>query len=347
MKKILLTVLSLALLLSAFVFYTLRSTGYFKTIENNFDGIISQSINIPGAEDLSINYQANFLLISSTDRAAKRDGDTFTGGLYWADLNKDSIKTLLISQTFKPFYPHGISILPIDSNRTRVLAINHVDGQHSVEVFDLVDSTLQHIESLKSDWMINPNDLLITGPNTFYFTNDHKNIKGFGRFAEDFLGHAAANVIYYDGKDYREVASSIAYPNGINWDPDRNLLYVASSRDFLLKVYQIELDGDLTIIEHIDCKTGVDNIEIAPDGSLWIGCHPSLMTFADYAQGKISKSPSEIIRIDYKAKGDYDIEQIYLDDGTAMAAASVAAPYKDYIFLGNVMDDHFLVLKRN
>ena len=347
MKKILLIVLSLALLLAVFVFYTLQSTGYFKTIENNFNGIISQSINIPGAEDLSINYQSDFLLVSSTDRAAKREGDTFTGGLYWADLNKETIKPLLISENFQPFYPHGISILPIDSNRTRVLAINHVDGEHSIEVFDLVDSTLQHIKSLKNELMISPNDLVATGLNTFYFTNDHKNTEGFGRFAEDFLGHAAANVIYYDGKDYREVASSIAYPNGINWDQERKLLFLASSRGFLVKVYQIEASGDLTFIEDIDCKTGVDNIEIAPDGSLWIGCHPSLMTFANYAQGKIPKSPSEIIRIEYRSEGDYEVEQIYLDDGTAMAAASVAAPYKDYIFLGNVMDDHFLVLKRN
>jgi arylesterase/paraoxonase len=195
--------------------------------------------------------------------------------------------------------------------------------------------------------MISPNDLLATGPNTFYFTNDHKNTNGFGRFAEDFLGHAAANVIYYDGKDYREVASSIAYPNGINWDQERKLLYVASSRGFLVKVFQVESNGDLSFIENIKCKTGVDNIEIAPDGSLWIGCHPSLMTFANYAQGKIPKSPSEIIRIEYRGKGDYEVEQVYLDDGTAMAAASVAAPYKDYIFLGNVMDDYFLVLKRN
>ena len=121
---------------------------------------------------------------------------------------------------------------------------------------------------------------------------------------------------------------------------------MASPRGFLVKVYQAKENGDLDFVENIDCGTGVDNIEFAPDGKLWIGCHPSLLTFAEYAKGNLEVSPSEIITIDYKGKGDYKIESVFMDDGNHMSAATVAPVYNNQIFVGNVMDDKFLVLKR-
>ena len=53
---------------------------------------------------------------------------------------------------------------------------------------------------------------------------------------------------------------------------------------------------------------GVDNIEIDADGILWVGGHPNLLRFKAYAQGKKETAPSEIIKIDYKGKGDFTVE---------------------------------------
>jgi arylesterase/paraoxonase len=36
-----------------------------------------------------------------------------------------------------------------------------------------------------------------------------------------------------------------------------------------------------------------------------------------------------------------------MDDGEKMSGSTVAAPFGDLILTGNVMDDHFLILKRN
>ena len=153
-------------------------------------------------------------------------------------------------------------------------------------------------------------------------------------------------MIYFDGESYREVADGIAYANGINLDSKRNLLFVASPRSFLVNVYQRKENGEVDFIEAIDCGTGVDNIEFTPDGKIWIGCHPSLLTFTAYAKGKKPIAPSEIITIDYRGKGDYNKEVVFLDDGQNMSASTVAVVYQDYIFTGNVMDDHFLLLKQ-
>jgi arylesterase/paraoxonase len=162
---------------------------------------------------------------------------------------------------------------------------------------------------------------------------------------EDYLGLAISNVIYFDGEKYLEVAKGIAYANGINYDADRSLLFVASPRKFLIKVYKRNPDGTLEYIEDIASGTGVDNIEFDSKGNLWVGAHPNLLRFATYAKGKEKTSPSEIIKISYRGKGDYTIEQVYMEDGSAMSASTVAAPIRDIILTGNVMDDKFLVLK--
>lgn len=350
MKKIFKGLGILLLLVIAFVFYTLYTTGFFRDLDNQFSGKILKKVPIAGAEDMQIDDAQKFMIISSDDRAALRDGTPKQGGLFLLDLENPLAppKELTSPQNFsKTFYPHGISMIRLDSSTHKIYAINHVDGQHSIEVFHLLNGdSLVYIETLKDKAISSPNDIVALDADRFYFSNDHGYTSGAGKLAEDYLGLRVSNVQYFDGKNYREVADGIAYANGINADPARALLFLSSPRDFLVKVYKMEDNGDLTFIENIDCGTGVDNIEFGEDGKLWIGCHPNLILFGEYAKGKAEDSPSEIITIDYRSKGDYTLETIYLESGAQMSGATVAPTYGNLIFVGNVMDEHFLILER-
>lgn len=342
LKRILLFIL---ILLIAFVANIFISTGYFRTIENKFDGDIVKKISIPGAEDITVSLSDSFAIVSSTKRGIYPPKEEETGGLYFLDLKDQGFSTTLLTSSFKkPFAPHGITMRQQDS-MYRIMAINHTLKGHSIEVFKLQNKTLTHEESLTNELMISPNDIVMIDDNRFYFTNDHKYEEGLGRLTEDYLGRSLSNVIYFDGTTYHEVANGIAYANGINYDAKRNLLFVASPRKFLVKVYNTKIDGSLEFIENIDCGTGVDNIEFDTEGHLYIGAHPNLLKFASYAKGKVEHSPSEIIKIDYRNTNDYSVESIYLDNGKNMSASTVAAPFGDLLLTGNVMDDFFLVLK--
>lgn len=345
MKRFRKVILLLFILLIAFVANIFISTGYFRTIENKFDGEIVKKIKIPGAEDITVNIQDSFAIISSTDRGKFPPKENEVGGLYLMDLKTTDFNIIPLTNEFKePFAPHGISIFKRDSTY-KIMAINHTLEGHSIEVFNLKNEVLVHEKTLRDDSMISPNDVIMIDENRFYFTNDHKYTKGLGRLAEDYLGLSISNVIYFDGNNYYEVADGIGYANGINFDTKRNLLFIASPRKFLVKVYKPNEDGSLEYIEDIDCNTGVDNIEFDTEGNIWIGAHPNLLKFASYAQGKVDHSPSEIIKINYKGTNDYTIESIYLEEGKTMSASTVAAPFGDYLLTGNVMDDSFLILK--
>ena len=332
--------------LAIFIANIFISTGFFRTIEKKFGGEIIKKINLPGAEDIAISRKDSFAIISSTSGRELPSTNKEFGGLYYLDLKNENYEPIHLTVNFKkPFAPHGISMIKIDSIY-KILAISHTDNNHSIEVFELSGKKLEHLKTLKHPTMVSPNDVKIIDEHRFYYTNDHKYTKGMMRLLEDYGGLSVSNVMYFDGENYTEVADGIAYANGINIDKNRNLLFVASPRKFLVKVFKIKNDNSLEFIENIDCKTGVDNIEFDIDGNLWVGAHPNLIHFAEYAKGNKEISPSEIIKINYKGKGDYFIEQIYMEDGTEMSASTVAVTFEDLILTGNVMDKHFLVLKR-
>lgn len=335
------------ILLALFIGNIFMSTGYFKTIKNNFDGEILKEINIAGAEDITISKKDSFAIISATARNSTSNIGQELGGLYFMDLKSDTFKPIHLTKNFKkPFAPHGISIFQKDSTTT-IAAINHTTNGDFIEIFSLVDQQLTHLKTLKHEKIFSPNDIVLLDENRFYFTNDHKYQDGIQRLAEDYLGLAISNVIYFDGTNYTEVADGIAYANGINFDSKRNLVFVASPRNFLVKVFQKNEDDTLTFIEDIPCKTGVDNIEFDTENNLWIGAHPNLLHFSAYAKGTKDTSPSEIIKINYLKEGDYKIKQIYMEDGKRMSGSTVAAPFNNLILTGNVMDNHFLILKRS
>ncbi len=332
--------------LLVFILNIFISTGFFRTIENKFDGKVIKSIKLPGAEDIVISNIDSFAIISSTSGRTLPRTKKQVGGLYFLDLKNNNYTPIHLTANFKkPFAPHGISMVKTDSTYT-ILAVNHANNSHSIEIFELYDKILTHKKTLTDVSMISPNDVVMLDKNRFYFTNDHKYTEGVMQLLENYAGLSVSNVIYFDGKNYSEVANGIAYANGINIDVKRNLLFVASPRKFLVKVYKIYENNSLEFIENIDCKTGVDNIEFDTEGNLWIGSHPNLLHFAAYAKGDKQTSPSEIIKINYKSKGDYTIEKIYLNDGTTMSASTVAATFGNLILVGNVMDKHFLILKR-
>ena len=348
MKKISLSIIGiLIILIAAFAYNILNTTGFFRIIENKIDGKTIQTIPIAGVEDLTVDEDDNFAIFINYDRVAERDGKPHQNGIYFLDLKTNTFEPEEITGAFKnKIQPHGISLIQLDSNHHKLFIINHLEGE-SIEVFDLYHrDSLVHEKTLKHELIYSANDIVAISETEFYFTNDHYYQSKLGLIFENYSGVTKCETVYFDGENYRIVNNNMAYANGINYDKNRNLMFIASPRGFLINVFERTENGDLSFIEAIDCKTGVDNIEFDKEGNIWIGCHPNLLVFNDYNKGRKAKAPSEIIKIDYQKKGDYKIEKVFIDDGTIISASTVAGIYKDLIIIGTVLDDHFVVLKK-
>jgi arylesterase/paraoxonase len=64
-----------------------------------------------------------------------------------------------------------------------------------------------------------------------------------------------------------------------------------------------------------------------------------------HAKDEKKISPSEIIKITYKAKGNYEQKSVYLNDGSEISASSVGAVYSDKLLIGPVFQEGIIMGK--
>ena len=338
----------LTLILFVFVGYTFFSTGFFRKIDISSSNKIIARIALKGAEDIVVDQEGGFAIISATNRLVYPPTKPESGNLYFIDLNDEKFQPVnLTSKMELAFAPHGIDMMKISDTTYQILAINHINKQHSIEKFLLKGQELVHLKTFKNESMIQPNDLEIISQDEFYFTNDHAFTEGLGKIIEEYGGLSLSNVIRFNKDNYTEVATDIAYANGIVYDQKRKLLYVASPRYFKVKVFYRKSNGMLDFIEDIPAKTGVDNLTLDDFGNIWIGAHPNLLRFAAYAKGDYEISPSEIIKIKYESKNQFMVESLWVDNGEKMSGSTVAVPYNNWLLVGNVMDDYFLIIEND
>jgi arylesterase/paraoxonase len=215
-----------------------------------------------------------------------------------------------------------------------------------IERFEWKNDSLTHLESIKDiKLMTSPNDVTAVGERLFYVTNDHGySEKGLGRTLEEYLQRKISYVNYFDGNSFKKVATRIAYANGINHSADYTKIFVASPTGGKVIVYNRDLiTGNLTLSEEVDVRTGVDNIELDSAGSLWIGCHPQLLKFVAHAADPSKFSPSQVIKLTPDPQGKYQMEEVFLNDGTTYSGSTVAAVYKNKLLIGSVFEKTLLV----
>ena len=185
------------------------------------------------------------------------------------------------------------------------------------------------------------------GERAFYITNDHDEKASKSRSIKDLLLVGTGNICYFDGKTMQKTnVEGIKYANGINKSADGKKIFLAATSAKKIWVYERNiLTGVLTQVDEIDTNTGVDNIELDIEGNLWVGCHPQMLKFLSHAKDEKALSPSEIIKIKYSGKGQYQQKTVYMNDGSDISASSVGAVYKDILLIGPVFQRHVVLGK--
>lgn len=355
MKILKITLIIVGLMLLYVVFGILVPAGMFKTITPHFTGNIQKlEIPIAGPEDITIDTQHGLAFISVDDRRVNiKNPATLDGAILLMNLS-DSIPVLknITPPGFQDFHPHGISLWTEPDGRQFLFVVNHrqKSWEQVIERFAWRNDSLIHLESiLDANLMTSPNDVTAVGERSFYVTNDHAYSKsGINRTLEDYLQRAISYVNYYDGESFKKVATGIAYANGINRSADLHQLYVAACTGRKVLIYDRNAtNGELTLEQEIDVNTGVDNIELDESGALWIGSHPQLLKFVAHAADPAKFSPSQVIKLSKDKDGEYQLDEIFLNDGASYSGSTVAAVYKDKILIGSVFEKSLLVCTIN
>ena len=338
---------ALVLLAGGFVGRTLYLAGAFRSIEPHFAGTCELVRGAVGPEDLTVHPKTGVVYVAAYDRRAADRGERAGGGIYAYDPAQPSSGLVNVTP-FAPdtFRPHGLSLWVGDDGRGVLFVINHPPREsggpaHAVEVFDLVEGKLTPRSSIVDEArLVMPNDLVAVGPDRFYLTNTHQNPPGRAQTIETYLQRPGARVLFYDGDGFQDALVDRVFPNGINTSADGRSLYLAETTLARLSIFDRDLDtGALALRREIDLGTGPDNIEVDASGQIWIGAHPKLLDVAAHRDDPATPAPAQVIRVSPTSGA---VEEVYLNAGDQLSAASVATLHDGHLLIGQILDDGIL-----
>lgn len=356
-----------ALAVGFYLIETVWATGGLSPPDPHFLGECRAIQGLSGAEDLVVHPRTGVAYLSAYDRTADARGEQVRGAIYAYRPGTGETPRDLTAELPASFRPHGISLwLNPDKKRDArdsLFVVNHAGGEHSIEIFDIEPDRLVLRRTVKDPSFVSPADVLAVSREAFYVTNDSGTTPGeWSWWIENVLRFPFANVIYYDGKRAFEVADRIAKANGIAMSPDRSTLYVAALLGGVIHVYERDEETGIAVERtRIKLNTSPDSVEVDAAGNLWVGAHPRLLTLLWHVafggessvtqprKGAIwdpaTRAPSQVLRIKPQDGGQYELNEIFADDGSKLMASSSAMMYRDRLLIGSLTDTHILDCK--
>jgi len=326
-----------------FVYNMVPASGVFANLQPKLVDQCRAVEIFPGTEDVTIDGDAGIAFVSADDRRATAAGKPVQGGIYALRLDGSDRVSKVSPDSFGEFHPHGISLWRGEDGAKRLFAINHTIGDgHKVEVFDVgFGGALLHVDTISFPEMTSPNDVLGVGPRSFYVTNDRGYRGGIMETLEAYLALPASSLAFYDGQSGKMALKGLTYANGVNMSADGRTVYISEFLRRRIGVYSRDpATGALSLLRRYPVNTGPDNIEVAPDGALWVGGHSKVFDFVKHVEDASIVAPSHVIRVN-PATGE--TEDVLIDTSGILNASSVGAASDDTLVVGAVFDGHVLI----
>ncbi len=342
----------LLVLLVVVVFFGLRwstAAGVFTSFEAKAPAICKPILGLQGPEDFEVDAAHDAIIVSSTNRRAPKDKPDPRDGLYFLKLSMPEAPAVKLDGVPKDFHPHGISLYRAGNGDLTLMAINHhANGMNAVEIFGLSyengTAKLTARASIGGGLLVSPNDIFAVGPDRFYVTNDHTTTTALGRFAENDLIWPHADLLYFNGTNFRISVQRMAFPNGVYVSPDGSHLYVTLTNERRLVAFSREpFFGSLKEIGSLSIPSRLDNISADAQGRLIVAGHHSLLGDNSFRADPAKPSPSEVFRVTLDKEGvPTGYETIFANDGGLIGAASTAVITGKRLLIGSVLDAKLL-----
>ncbi len=298
----------------------------------------------PGAEDLVIDtVVSNFprLLVSCVER---RDRNVnFEGDIYEINLNTDESRPL--KRVGEPddfiFQPHGIDFICDAKGACYLYAVSHLkkekskgidEGAHFVVKYLVKQQELIYQATYTSPLFTSPNAVAALPNGSFYVTNDAKKHLSI---TESMLKQKKSTVVFYDSRydDYLVAAKDLAFANGISIVDDK--VYVATTRQGKLFVYQKDAGGRLTSPEKVASIMGQDNLRTYGDKFI-LPVHPKSFAFLRHYKDAKNISPTVVYTIDPYNRPRKEV--LYADSGKEISAGTTGIIYNNHLYIGQVFE---------
>lgn len=354
LKKILIGTSIVVLGFGVFIADTAIDAGALRDIEPHFGGTCEMINGAVGVEDITIDPSSGLAYLSAHDRRAWSKDRDHEGAIYLYRTGSLAKPLVMPHDMTTPFFPHGISLWKNPTGHDRLFVVNHPHEEKEdrteilsqVEVFDIVDGSLQHVRTVTPEAPYSLNDVAALDGDRFYASIDRGSLTPTGRMLEAYGRLARGGIAFGDANGIRKAAGDLVYPNGIQVSPDGSTLYVAETTGERLLAFTIDkTTGTLTYQSETEIDSGLDNLEWDKHGDLWIGSHPRAIDFPAHGANAANRSASQVLRVRLDEEEPV-VTEVYLNDGNPMSGSSVGAPYKDRLLIGAVFEPFILDCER-
>lgn len=150
-------------------------------------------------------------------------------------------------------------------------------ARDQIEIFKIAmpssgfPSTAQHVRSIRHPLLVETNDLVSTGPDSFYVTNDKYYLDGHMRDIEGILTTRApwTNIIHVtanlDTKEATQAVSAhvaadkLTNANGLGRGPGKELVYISAQAGLVHRLVEDPIKRQLAVIESHSVPLTLDN----------------------------------------------------------------------------------------
>ncbi|KAJ2647680.1 hypothetical protein IWW40_004494 [Coemansia sp. RSA 1250] len=166
----------------------------------------------------------------------------------------------------QPLRLHGFDIYwdPADPRLMTFMLVNHQPGNPAISIFSFKRGAdyMVHVETVASELLRSPNNILALSPRAFYATNDVKYTHGIKRSLSANLRLAHGSIVLRNETGHFSVAApAIRYPNGIA--RYNNTVLVASCSDPGIRTFSINPDYTLQPHGRTNIRDGIpDNLSV-------------------------------------------------------------------------------------
>ncbi|XP_038047563.1 serum paraoxonase/arylesterase 2-like [Patiria miniata] len=299
-----------------------------------------------GSEDITVT-SSGLAFISSGLKYSPADWETESerqSRIFTFDFNHPERNVSEVSIKGESFDKEGVNYFGLsiweDENTGKVtlFVVNRAKTKSSVELFDYGQetNTLVHKETVTSENIYSPNNVVAVSTRSFYVTNDSK----YRSILEIFSPIPTGTVAYYDGKKARIVATGFTMANGINQSPDGKYVYVVGVFDGEISIFERNKDGSLRLLKKMDMHTTADNIDVdRATGDLWLGCHLQPYKAIFGGEHSHNRGTSQVLKVTFDKDLNADVREVLIDDGQLLASgSSVACTYGQQMLVGTVRE---------
>ncbi len=308
---------------AAVTYRFLESHGVFTAVEPGFAGTCRAVAGIAGPGDIAVDAPGKTAFVSAKD------------GIYAYAYDVPGAHLVKLEGTPKDFHPGGIGLYRSPDGGLTLIAINRQgDGSYAIDVFAAEGKKLQLIGSIGSDVLVDPSDLAVVDEDRFYVVNAHTSRTVLGRWLDDVLLLPRANVLFFDGMKFVTAAEELNSPRGVAANGQR--LFVAEQYPRTLLAFERDsFSGRLKEAGAFPIASGLDRIDIAPDGSLWIAGQPKAFAMNAFHLNPKKPAPSQVFRVDLEGGTPHAFSLVYANGGDEIGGAGVAARAGDHLLIGS------------